>query len=306
MEVIKLNPRGYCHGVVTAINETIKIAKNPNTVKPIYVLGMIVHNQKIVDALSEIGVITLEANKSRLELLDSIDSGTVIFTAHGISPQVIKKAQSKKLDYFDLTCVDVYKTHNLVKEKLDNGYDIIYIGKKNHPEPEGVIGISKDKIHLVENYKDIDNLNIDNDLIAITNQTTMSIADIYFIMEYIKNKYPQALILEEVCNATRIRQEAVLNQDKDIDLCIVVGDKKSNNTKKLVEISEQKANIKAIRICCLDELDPSILKGIKKVSVTSGASTPTKITSEVINYLENYPKVEAKSKLNNDQIIRVK
>lgn len=289
MIVKKLTPRGYCHGVVDAINQAIKIAKNPNTKRPIYMLGMIVHNQLIVEALNDIGIITLHSkDKNRLELLEPITEGSIIFTAHGVSPQVTDLATKKGLDIYDATCVDVYKTHEIVESYLDKGYEIIYIGKKNHPEPEGVLGINPSQIHLVDSFNDIETLDISSKDIAVTNQTTMSIHDIFFIMEAIKKKYPNAIFIEEICNATRIRQLAVLEQDEDTDLCIVVGDPSSNNTNKLVELSKNQANINAIRVASVEDIDISVLHNVKKVSVTSGASTPTRVTNEVIQYLETF------------------
>ncbi len=302
MDVIKSIPRGYCHGVVNALNLTAKTIKYNVDNKPIYILGEIVHNQKISEAFLEAGAITLSGG-SREKLLASIDEGIVIITAHGVSPSIIEKAKKKGLEVIDATCVDVYKTHNVIKEHLLKGYNIIYIGKKNHPEPEGVLGIDKN-ICLVSNKEQIDNLNIDNDKILVTNQTTMSKYDVKGLFDYIKDKYPNAKILDEICFATSSRQEVAKKNSMLADVSFVVGDKFSNNTNKLVEICKTFSNKEAYRIDNINDIDINILldEKIQKVHVTSGASTPTVITSEVISFIENFDKKDPATWDNNSKI----
>ncbi|OIJ22148.1 4-hydroxy-3-methylbut-2-enyl diphosphate reductase [Anaerobacillus alkalidiazotrophicus] len=289
MEVIKISPRGYCYGVVDAMVLARQAAKNLDLPKPIYILGMIVHNKHVTDAFSEDGVITLDG-PNRLEILNKVNKGTVIFTAHGISPEVRKLAKEKGLTTVDATCPDVTKTHDLIKEKTSEGYDVVYIGKKGHPEPEGAIGVAPNHVHLVENINDVNNLNITNDKIIITNQTTMSQWDVSHIMKAALEKYPKSEIHNEICLATQVRQEAVAEQAKEADLLIVVGDPKSNNSNRLAQVSEEISGTKAYRISDILELNIDWLKGIKKVAVTSGASTPTPITKEVISFLEKFNK----------------
>ncbi len=287
MNVIKITPRGYCHGVVNALQVVAKVLADENIEKPIYLLGEIVHNQNITDVLTSRGIITLEG-ASRSEMLDKVDSGTVIITAHGIDPHLVAKAKNKNLNVVDATCVDVYKTHDVISEKLENGYDVIYIGKKNHPEPEGAIGIDPSRIHLVSDLSDVQALKLANDKLCITNQTTMSVWDTVKIMREAKTLYPTLEIINEICSSTSMRQEAVSEMAKLCDLTIVVGDPKSNNTNRLVQISEEIAGTPAIRINKLDELNIDILKQYETIGVTSGASTPTIITTEVIKFIENF------------------
>jgi 4-hydroxy-3-methylbut-2-en-1-yl diphosphate reductase len=287
VEVIKISPRGYCYGVVDAMVLARQTAKNLDLPRPIYILGMIVHNKHVTDAFSEDGIITLDG-PNRLDILSKIEKGTVIFTAHGISPEVRRIAREKGLTTVDATCPDVTKTHDLISEKTKMGYEIIYIGKKNHPEPEGAIGVAPDHVHLVENVSDVAELQIDSDYIIITNQTTMSQWDVSHIMKAALDKYPKAEIHNEICLATQVRQEAVAEQAKEADLLIVVGDPKSNNSNRLAQVSEEIAGTTSYRIADISELDLEWLKGINKVAVTSGASTPTPITKEVINFLEQY------------------
>lgn len=287
MEVIKISPRGYCYGVVDAMVLARQAAKNLDLPRPIYILGMIVHNSHVTKSFEDEGIITLDG-PNRVEILNQVDKGTVIFTAHGVSPEVRKLARDKGLTTVDATCPDVTKTHDLIREKAADGYVIIYIGKKGHPEPEGAIGIAPDRVHLIEKEEEIDSLQVKADRVIITNQTTMSQWDIKHIMKRLLEKYPHAEIHNEICLATQVRQEAVAEQAGQADLVIVVGDPRSNNSNRLAQVSEEIAGVKAYRIGDVTELKREWFEGVNKVAVTSGASTPTPITKEVIAYLEQY------------------
>ncbi|WP_144524119.1 4-hydroxy-3-methylbut-2-enyl diphosphate reductase [Bacillus pumilus] len=287
MNVIKISPRGYCYGVVDAMVIAKNAALDKNLPRPIYILGMIVHNKHVTDAFEEDGIYTLDG-PNRLDILKQVESGTVIFTAHGVSPEVRQIAEEKGLVAIDATCPDVTKTHELISEKTAEGYDIIYIGKKGHPEPEGAIGVAPDKVHLVESEADIEALDLTSDKLLITNQTTMSQWDVHDLMELIKEKYPHVEYHQEICLATQVRQEAVSEQAGQADLTIVVGDPKSNNSNRLAQVSMEIAGTKAYRIGDISELKLEWLQGVNTVAITAGASTPTPITKEVIRFLENY------------------
>ncbi|ADO55504.2 4-hydroxy-3-methylbut-2-enyl diphosphate reductase [Paenibacillus jamilae] len=287
MEVLRISPRGYCYGVVDAMVLARQAARNLDLPRPIYILGMIVHNSHVTNSFEDEGIITLDG-PNRMEILSQVESGTVIFTAHGVSPEVRKLARDKGLTTVDATCPDVTKTHDLIREKSAEGYQIVYIGKKNHPEPEGAIGIAPDHVHLIEKEEEIDGLTLSADKILITNQTTMSQWDIKHIMKKLLEKYPGAEIHNEICLATQVRQEAVAEQAGQADLVIVVGDPRSNNSNRLAQVSEEIAGTTAYRISDITELKREWLEGVAKVAVTSGASTPTLITKEVITYLEQY------------------
>ncbi len=293
MKVIKISPRGYCYGVVDAMVVARNAALDKSLPRPIFILGMIVHNKHVTDAFAEEGIITLDG-KNRLEILDQVDQGTVIFTAHGISPEVRELAKQKGLITIDATCPDVTKTHMLILEKEKEGYQIVYIGKKGHPEPEGAVGVAPHAVHLVETVADVDALELSADKIIVTNQTTMSQWDVKHIMEKVKEKFPHVEIHNEICMATQVRQEAVAEQATKADVLIVVGDPKSNNSNRLAQVSEEIAATKAYRIADITELNLDWLKEAETVAVTSGASTPTPITKEVITFLEQFdPKDES-------------
>lgn len=295
MEVIKISPRGYCYGVVDAMVMARQAAQNLDLPRPIYILGMIVHNSHVTNSFEDDGIITLDGH-NRLDILDKVDSGTVIFTAHGVSPEVRKLARAKGLTTVDATCPDVTKTHDLIKEKVAEGCEIIYIGKKGHPEPEGAVGIAPEHVHLIEKEEEIAGLQVPSaSRIVITNQTTMSQWDIKHIMKRLLETYPGAEVHNEICMATQVRQEAVAEQAGQCDLVIVVGDPRSNNSNRLAQVSEEIAGVPAHRIADVSELNTDWLKGIAKVGVTSGASTPTPITKEVISYLEQYDETKSET-----------
>ncbi|HLO03178.1 MAG TPA: 4-hydroxy-3-methylbut-2-enyl diphosphate reductase [Symbiobacteriaceae bacterium] len=286
LEIIKLTPRGYCYGVVDAINLVKKVAKDPTTPRPIYVLGQIVHNRHVIDEMTELGVVTLDG-EDRLALLDQVETGTVIFTAHGVSPAVKVKARAKGLNVLDATCPDVTKTHDLIRELVAQDYRIIYIGKKGHPEPEGAVGVAPDKVFLVERAADLDPLSFGPEQkLAVTNQTTLSQWDTFDLMDQVKVRWPWVEVYNEICMATQLRQEAVAKTAPEADLVVVVGDVRSNNSNRLVQVAREKAGKEAYLVDSEADLDPSWFEGKTKVAITSGASTPTQVTRRVIQRIE--------------------
>ncbi len=290
MEVVKITPRGYCHGVVEAVRAA-KVEGKAASGQPVFMLGYLVHNAHVTDELQQHGVRLVDA-EDRLAGLDQIDTGTVIFTAHGVSPAVKVKAAAKGLRTVDATCSDVVRTHDLVKDLTSRGYEVIYIGKKGHPEPEGVLGEAPGHVHLVEDARDIDALVLPTDRLAVTCQTTLSIWDTAALIERIKGRYPHVEVHNEICRATQDRQEAAVAAAKDCDVVIVVGSTRSSNSKRLVQVVEDLAAKPAHLVDNVQEIQLEWLRGKWKVGVTSGASTPTQITRAVIEYLEALPPVE--------------
>lgn len=295
MNVIDLTPRGYCHGVKNALAIVKKVIKDESYPRPIYVLGQIVHNEKITKAFETYGVISLDQKgKTRLEMIEEVNHGTVIFTAHGISDQVILRAKEKGLTYLNATCRDVLKVHKSVKEKLGLGYQIIYIGHKDHPEPEAILSISQDIIFITDEK---DALLLDSNIkkdIFVTNQTTLSIYDIESILSILRTKYPNLLFDDDICDATKVRQQAVMDQDH-VDLMLVVGDPMSSNSNKLASVGKKSKGIPSHLIRGVEDIELRWLSDIDSVSVTSGASTPTIVTEEVITYLKQFNKNDPKT-----------
>jgi len=283
MEIITVNPRGFCKGVVKAIMIAKETAKQyPD--QTITILGELVHNRYVVNALKEYRINTVESKgQTRIDLLDQVNEGVVIFSAHGISSKVIEKAKQKGLITIDASCEDVISTQNLIQSYLNQRYTILYIGQENHPEAEAICDIDKKNILFIKDLKSIHELNLESSRIFVTNQTTMSILEIKDMLELIKEKFPQAVISDEICNATRTRQEAILNL-VDIDCLIVIGDPKSNNTRMLARIGTNKGIKNVYQIETVKDLFEIDLKQYNRIAITAGASTPSYLVNQVIAY----------------------
>lgn len=290
MKIIRVTPRGYCYGVVDAMQMAREAAKNPDLPRPIYVVGLIVHNRFAVDELTGLGITTLDG-PDRAAILDQVDQGTVIFTAHGVSPAVRDRARARGLTVIDATCPDVTKTHDLVIDAVGRGYHVLYVGKKGHPEPEGVIGEAPDHVHLVETVADVAALELTPEQSAtllITTQTTLSQWDTLAVIQAARARYPHIEVHNEICRATQDRQVAVARQAATADLTIVVGDPRSNNTNRLAQVATEIAHSRAIRIESVADLRPEDLAGVETVAITAGASTPSQITRAVIQFVEQF------------------
>lgn len=286
-EIIQVPIQGFCKGVIHAIDKAKHVANDPNCPRPIYVLGSLVHNRFVNDSLEAEGLIILEAqDKTRLELLDEIEEGTVIFTAHGVSQAVRDKAKAKQLHIVDASCPFVLSTHRLISQNIEKGATVFYCGKKGHPEAEGATQ-GRQPLYLLETIQDIPK-GIEGD-IFVTNQTTMSILDLQRLFNAIRQQYPQARFCDEICGATRVRQRAVQNLERqDVDLLIVIGDPHSNNTRKLAQIGRKAGIPHVYRIENAEALkihDP-ILRQAKRIAITSGASTPSYLKDQVVARLQ--------------------
>src|SRR2546427_2950054 len=283
MEVLKITPRGYCHGVVDAFRIARRVREE--TEGPVHMLGMLVHNTHATDDLQRQGVALVD-QPNRLDGLEHIKEGTVIFTAHGVSPQVKQRAVELGLKPVDATCSDVVRTHELVADLARKGYQVVYIGRKGHPEPEGVVGEAPGSVHLVQDPEDIDALELNGDLIAVTCQTTLSVWDTEDLIGRVRARYPQAEAYNEICRATQERQEAASEAAKEVAPVIAAGGTRSSNSLRLVEVVKKLGHKPAYLVDRLEDLDVAWLKGMRKVGVTSGASTPSQLTRRVIEYLE--------------------
>ncbi len=283
MEVVRITPRGYCHGVVDAFRIAKRVRES--TDGPVHMLGQLVHNTHATDELQEQGIRLVDP-PNRLAGLEMIDEGTVIFTAHGVSPQVRQRATELGLRAIDATCSDVVRTHDLVRDLASRGYDVVYIGRKGHPEPEGVVGEAPGRVHLVQDLADVERLDVAGERVAVTCQTTLSVWDTEELIEAVRRRYPSAEVHNEICRATQERQEAAVAAATDVDLVIVVGSPRSSNSNRLVEVVRKLAGKPAHLVDSVEEIDPGWFEGVGRVGVTSGASTPTKLTRRVIEHLE--------------------
>lgn len=274
MKIEKINPHGYCGGVVRALKLAFDSIKNNN--EPIYMIGKIIHNDIVCSKLEDEGIIIKTNDK--LDAINEIDNGTVIFTAHGIDNKIIQKAKDKNLNVIDTTCTKVTIIQKNIMKHI-NTHKILYIGVHKHPECEAVLSLNKDII-LIKDVNDL--LNLDKETkYYITNQTTLSLIKLKEIYDYILSNFSNALIDNKICLATTQRQTAVL--ECDADCIIVVGDKNSSNTKELHTVAKTKCD--SYLISEYTEIVNVDLSKYKNIKLTSGASTPEYTLDEVINYL---------------------
>ena len=218
MKITKLIPQGYCKGVYNAIKVTLETRnKYPN--EKIYILGLIIHNKLIKNELEKLNIISLYSKeKTRMELIDEINEGIIILTAHGTDLELINKIKEKNLKLIDTTCNFVSSTYELIKNELNNNHEVIYIGIHNHPEATATISINKDKVHLIQTIDEVKELNLKDESPLITNQTTLSKYQIENITNEIKKYYPNSRLSNEQCNATRLRQDAIINFKENYDM----------------------------------------------------------------------------------------
>jgi 4-hydroxy-3-methylbut-2-enyl diphosphate reductase len=283
VEVVRITPRGYCHGVVDAFRIAKRVREE--TDGPVHMLGQLVHNTHATEDLEQQGVQLVDP-PNRLAGLEMIEGGTVIFTAHGVSPQVKERARERGLQAVDATCSDVVRTHDLVRDLAAQGCDVVYIGRHGHPEPEGVLGEAPGRVHLVQTLEDVERLDVQSERVAVTCQTTLSMWDTEDLIEAVKRRFPHVEVHNEICRATQERQEAAVRAAADVDAVIVVGSARSSNSNRLVEVVEKLGGKPAYRVDGVEDIDIGWLRGVNRVGVTSGASTPTQLTRRVVEYLE--------------------
>ena len=277
-----LKPIGHCFGVLKAI-EIAKETKEKYKDKNIYVFGLLVHNEEVVKALESEGIKTIEMNEDNaISLLNKFTKDdVVIFTAHG-HPQAYEEVLRKNgVTFIDATCKKVKDCFNVIKE----ANEVIYVGKKGHPETVAALTMNKNA-HLYDLKEGFDYKVLKTDNPLVINQTTLSFLELERIHKEIKNNLPRALVYDEICNATLLRQQAVKDLKDDIDTIVVVGSKKSSNTMKLFEVAtKEHPNKHSVLVGSLEELKPLNLK-YKNAVIVSGTSTPYETIAKIKEYLE--------------------
>jgi 4-hydroxy-3-methylbut-2-en-1-yl diphosphate reductase len=287
-KVVLASPRGFCAGVVRAI-DIVNFALEVYG-QPIYVRREIVHNKYVVNELCQKGIIFVNE-------LDEVPFGSrVIFSAHGVSPEIRESAKVRNLEVIDATCPLVTKVHREAIKYARLGYSIVLIGHSDHDEVIGTLGEAPESITVLDDEKDIDSLRVpDPSRVVYLTQTTLSLNDTRHIVEKLRRKFPQIIApgSEDICYATQNRQTAVLELAKRAELILVVGSANSSNSRRLVEVA-QSAGTPAYLIDNIEDIQPSWLKGIKSIGLTAGASAPEGLVERVVHYLNvsGYPHVE--------------
>ncbi len=283
MNVALIKPQGFCSGVTLAVKTALK-AKEENPNKKIYILGMLAHNQILIDDLSKDGFITLFGDE--FEEIKKLYKGDVlVFTAHGHDEKLDEIAKEIGLITYDATCFKVKDNLRKIKEEINAGHQVIYIGQSGHKEANAALAVSKN-VSLYDTKLLINYYLITDESPLVINQTTLNFYELNKYHEDIKSHFPKARIENEICNATRLRQEAILKIDKDTDLIVIVGHEKSSNTNKLYDIAlANYPNAQVVMVNSLSELKEINIEGKRKAAVGSGASTPQYIVDEIYNYL---------------------
>lgn len=286
MKIEILEPFGYCAGVERAMKMALEV-KKAHQDQEVVVLGMLVHNADALNELSKAGITTIyDENKSLVELIDKVDNNAiVILTAHGHSLAVEEELNRRNIEFIDATCPFVTLTENVIKKAVSENRDVLYLGKKNHPEANAALSISN-KVHLIEPK----NVHLDEKYShpLVISQTTFSESEIAQTISFIKDALKEVSVSESICQASTLRQNALKNLSKDVELIYVVGGKNSNNTKTLFEIaSTTHPKAKVLMIENANDINKKDLIGLNYVAISSGASTPREITLEVENKIKS-------------------
>ncbi|MBW2387116.1 MAG: 4-hydroxy-3-methylbut-2-enyl diphosphate reductase [Deltaproteobacteria bacterium] len=280
MEILLANPRGFCAGVDRAIEIVERALERHGP--PVYVRHEIVHNRHVVDALRKKGAVFIESPS------EAPPGAQLIFSAHGVSPQVRDEAAQHELHTIDATCPLVTKVHFEVQRMVARGYEIIMIGHAGHVEVEGTMGQEPGQMYLVETVEDVQKLEVRNpERLGCVTQTTLSVDDTAVVMESLKQRFPAILLpkRDDICYATQNRQDAVKTLAEKADLVLIVGAPASSNSNRLVEVAA-KRGIHSVLIENASDIVPEWLDGVECVGVSAGASTPEFLIEKVIDRLK--------------------
>jgi 4-hydroxy-3-methylbut-2-enyl diphosphate reductase len=284
MRILLASPRGFCAGVDRAI-EIVELAlarQRSQESTAVYVRHEIVHNRHVVDGLRDQGAIFIE------DPGDAPSGSVLIFSAHGVSPEIRRRAAEQRLTTIDATCPLVTKVHNEVRRMVDEGFEIIMIGHAGHVEVEGTMGQAPESMYLVETVEDVARLAVkDESRLGCVTQTTLSVDDTRDVMEALAKRFPQIALpkRDDICYATQNRQDAVKDLAEQADLVLVVGAPASSNSNRLVEVAAR-LGVPSYLIQTEADVDPEWLKDVGCVGVTAGASTPDILVQAVIQRLE--------------------
>lgn len=275
MEVLLSSPRGFCAGVVRAIDVVDICLRKYGP--PVYVKHQIVHNPYVVNDLERRGAITVED-------VDEIPEGSlVVFSAHGSPPEDFVKAKARDLKVIDAVCPLVTKVHNEAKKYHREGKKVVLVGHQGHQEVRGTMGQVEMTLIDGDSEEELSAL-ADDQEVAVLTQTTLSVGDTAQAIDSIRNKFPNAVVRNDICYATTNRQDAVRQMAGSVDLVLVIGAQNSSNCNRLREVAES-LGVPSYLINGPEEIDPSWLEGSDTVGITSGASTPEVLVESVIEKL---------------------
>jgi 4-hydroxy-3-methylbut-2-enyl diphosphate reductase len=281
MKIVLANPRGFCAGVNMAIESLERSLELFGA--PLYVYHEIVHNKYVVERFKKRGVVFVE------RLSEVPEGAPLLYSAHGVSPQVREEARARGLKAIDATCPLVTKVHLEAVKYAREDYTIVLIGHEGHDEVIGTMGEAPQRMILVETAEDVEKLEIRNpEKIAYLTQTTLSVDDANIVIDALRKKFPQIANppKDDICYATQNRQEAVRDLAPKADLVLVLGSQNSSNSKRLAEIANA-LGPHAHLIDGVREIEASWFEGVETVLITAGASAPEQVVQECIDYLQD-------------------
>lgn len=275
MKVVVAKDAGYCYGVERALRITLKATKE--SPKPIFTLGPIIHNPQVVESLKTKGVVPVR-------ILGEAENGTIIIRSHGIDPKIAQEAKEKGLKVIDATCPIVKKAQHCAQQLIEEGYDLVIVGERKHPEVEGIVAYARNHALIVEQPSDLANFP-HNKRVGVIVQTTQPFEKLLLVVNKLLPISKEVKIFNTICDATTARQEAARKLSKEVDIMVVVGGKNSANTTRLAEICRDE-NTTTYHVETAEEIDPKWFSHSATVGVTAGASTPDWLLEEVVRKLE--------------------
>ena len=282
MQVILAEPRGFCAGVDRAIAIVEQALERFG--KPVYVRHEIVHNRHVVEGLHRRGAIFVE------HPAEVPEGAVLVFSAHGFSPAVVAAAGARNLQVIDATCPLVTKVHKQTRRFARQDNEIVMVGHAGHVEVEGTMGQAPERTHLVETPEDVERLEVaDAERLACVTQTTLSVDDTHDVLSALQRRFPAIHLpkRDDICYATQNRQDAVKQLAEGTDLVLVVGSLASSNSNRLVEVAV-KCGVTAHLVQDASEIEPGWLKGVQRIAVSAGASTPEELIQKVLERLGEF------------------
>jgi 4-hydroxy-3-methylbut-2-enyl diphosphate reductase len=279
-EIVLGSPRASCAGVVRAVDIVREALADRGA--PIYVRKQIVHNAHVVSELEELGAVFVEE-------VDEVPEGaTVIYSAHGVSPAVRAAAAERELDVIDATCPLVAKVHAETRRFARRGFDIVLIGHEGHEEVDGTVGEAPEHVRVIASAEEVDDVTVaDPERVAYLTQTTLAVDETALVVEALRERFPSLAgpRSDDICYATQNRQDAVRALARDCDIVLVVGSENSSNSRRLVEVAER-AGSRSQLIERADEIRPELLRDVRRVGLTAGASAPEELVEGVVSALD--------------------
>jgi 4-hydroxy-3-methylbut-2-en-1-yl diphosphate reductase len=274
--ILLAEPRGFCAGVVRAIDVLDRVLDGAR--EPVYAFHEIVHNRYVVDSFRRRGAIFID------DIAEVPAGSRIVFSAHGVSPQVVQAARDRDLRIIDATCPLVTKVHLETRKAAKDGYQILLVGHEGHDEVEGTKGEAPERTRVVDTPEDVVRLDDGTQNVFVVTQTTLSVDDTAATIDAIRGRFPQAEIRNDICYATTNRQTAVKELAERADLVIVVGSANSSNSVRLCEVARSMGT-PAHRVDGIEEIDPAWYQGVGVVGLTAGASVPDDLLEPIISDL---------------------